>query len=84
MKVTLLIRLFNFSKLVQIKYQEVPTIWIMVNKIYRYSNSTATIDGDSKNNTCLVVVYNGSTNRVVALTYFNDMKKATEKLSKLY
>lgn len=56
----------------------------MVNKIYRYSNSTATIDGDSKNNTCLVVVYNGSTNRVVALTYFNDMKKATEKLSKLY
>ena len=122
----------------------------MVNKIYRYSNSTVTVDGDStiaivyfdgkrcglhidnkkyslfnihlgytqsktedvmsfeyddsysvlndlmdgsstayfycnsQNNTCLVLVFNGSTNRVVALTYFNDMKKATEKLSKLY
>ncbi|MBQ3545991.1 MAG: hypothetical protein IJA34_13580 [Lachnospiraceae bacterium] len=47
-------------------------------------SSTAYFYCNSQNNTCLVLVFNGSTNRIVALTYFNDMKKATEKLSKLY
>ncbi len=32
-------------------------------------------------NDCLIIVYNDTTGRVVALTYYNDYKRATEELS---
>lgn len=44
--------------------------------------STATFYYNKKNNDCLVVICNDRSNRVVALTYFNDLNKVTEQLSK--
>lgn len=45
--------------------------------------STAIHYYNEKNNDCLVVIYNDNSQRVVALTYFNDYKTVTEKLSDL-
>lgn len=47
------------------------------------SSSSATFYCNSSTNECIVVICNGSTNRVVAITYFNNMAKATERLSSL-
>lgn len=46
-------------------------------------SSTATFYCNSTTNECIVVICNGTTNRVVAITYFNNMRKATENLSSL-
>lgn len=43
--------------------------------------STATFYYNNKNNDCLVVICNDRSSRVVALTYFKDMKKMTEQLN---
>lgn len=44
-------------------------------------SSTATFYQNFTMNDCFVVVVNDTSGRVVALTYFSDAKKATEKLS---
>lgn len=46
--------------------------------------STATFYYNKKNNDCLVVICNDKSNRVVALTYFNNLNKVTEQLSKMF
>lgn len=43
--------------------------------------STATFYYNKNNNDCIVVICNDKSNRVVALTYFKDMKKMTELLN---
>ena len=43
--------------------------------------ATATFYTNSTTNKCLVVVYNDLVNKAVAITYINNMKKFTEKLS---
>ena len=43
--------------------------------------ATATFYTNSTTNECLVVVYNDLVNKAVAITYINNMKKFTEKLS---
>lgn len=61
---------------------------------YRYEGTFEVLDdyydqGVSKgvfyyneaNNDCLIIVYNDTTGRVVALTYYSDYKKLTEQLS---
>ncbi|MCM1089445.1 MAG: hypothetical protein NC092_05295 [Butyrivibrio sp.] len=45
--------------------------------------STATFYQNYTNNDCLVVVVNDTSNRVVALTYYSNGKKATEQLSSM-
>lgn len=35
---------------------------------------------NKKNNDCLIVIYNDNSNKVVALTYFNDFNKIAEQL----
>ena len=47
-------------------------------------SSTATFYYNSARGDCLVVIANDTTNRVVALTYYTDGKKATEQLKPLY
>ena len=46
--------------------------------------STAVHYYNEKKNDCLIVIYNDTSNRVVALTYYNDYRKATEQLSKVW
>lgn len=44
-------------------------------------NSTADFYYNKKKRDCLVVIYNDYSNRVVALTYFNNLNKVTKELS---
>ena len=53
----------------------------------RFTRMTGDVKGSSnsifyynkKNNDCLVVIYNNYTGKAVAITYFNDLKKMTER-----
>lgn len=45
--------------------------------------ATATFYTNSTNNDCLIIVHNNIVNQVIAITYYNDMKKVTEELSAL-
>ncbi len=47
-------------------------------------SSTATFYYNNTRKDCLVVIANDTTNRVVALSYYTDGKKATEQLKPLY
>ena len=38
---------------------------------------------NKKRNDCVVVIYNNYSHRVAALTYYNDLNKMTERLSKV-
>lgn len=46
--------------------------------------STAVFYYNSARGDCLVVIYNDYSNRVVALTYFNNLSKVTESLQRLF
>ncbi len=47
-------------------------------------SSTASFYANHRKGDCLVVVYNDTTNRVVALAYYSNGKKATEQLTSLF
>lgn len=47
-------------------------------------SSTATFYYNSTSGECLVVIANDTTNRVVALTYYKDGRRATEMLEKVF
>ncbi len=47
-------------------------------------NSTSTYYYNRRNNDCLVVTSNDVSNRVVAITYFNNLSRVTEGLTSLY
>lgn len=54
--------------------------FIVVNDLYE-GQSTAVFYCNKTKNECLIVIYNDLSNRVVAMTYFSDMRKVTEQLS---
>lgn len=45
--------------------------------------ATATFYVNKTNNDCLIIVHNNLVNKIIAITYYNDMKKATEELSSI-
>lgn len=46
--------------------------------------SNVTLYVNFQKNDCLIVICNNYSNRIVAITYFNDMKKMTEQLSRVW
>lgn len=52
----------------------------VLNDLYQ-GISTGQFFCNTEKNDCLIVIYNDNSSRVVALTYFSDMKKVTEQLS---
>lgn len=60
-------------------YQKENTMQIM-NDMYNGTSTSAFYYNTAKND-CIMVNYNDKTNRVVSMTYFNDLNKITQRLN---
>ncbi len=55
--------------------------YVVLDDLYDQGTSRGVFYCNQDKNDCLIIVYNDMTGRVLALTYYSDMKKVTENLS---